>query len=772
MTSMVGAAVVRKEDPNLLTGRGTYVDNLRLPGMLHMAFVRSSEAHARIQSIDVTAAVATPGVVGVFTAHDLPELPPIPTTVPGLERPSLARDRVRFVGEPVAVVVAQDRYSAADAVARVVVAYDPLPPVPDVETALAEGAPLLFPEHGSNVYLEVPPSRDVAAELAAAPRRSRLRLVNQRCAPVPMEPFGVVADWGPKVLTVWASCQSAHFVRGQLSKLLGIPYRSIRVIAPDVGGGFGAKQSWYPEYVVAALLSRRLGRPLKAVETRSENLVAMTHGRAQVQEVEVGFDDSGQILALQVMVIQDAGGYPGDAVGLPMLTMAMSAGCYRIPAVATGCRAVGTTTTPVGAYRGAGRPEASYLIERVVDVVSHETGVDPLEVRRRNFLSPDSFPYTTHLGFVYDSGDYDKALRRLLEMIDYEGLRREQMARRADPQRPLMGIGFSTFVEMGGVGPSAMMEGLGMLGGWESARARVNPDGTVTIAVGTSPHGQGHETAFAQIAADVLSLSVDRIEIVHGDTDVVQEGIGTFGSRSIAVGGEAVRLASVRARERAMRVAAHLLEAAEEDVELSEGRFFVRGSPDRGVIWEEVANKAYRPTQLGDLEPGIEVTAFYEPRLTTCPSGAHCCVVGVDRETGRVTIERYVGVDDCGVVINPLTARGQVMGGVAQGIAQALYEQVSYGENGQPLTSTLAEYLVPSAAEMPRFELDHVETPTPVNTLGAKGLGESGATAAPQAVVNAVLDALSHLGVRDLQMPLTPERVWRAIQAATSGGVA
>ncbi|HZU18330.1 MAG TPA: xanthine dehydrogenase family protein molybdopterin-binding subunit [Candidatus Dormibacteraeota bacterium] len=771
MTSMVGAAVVRKEDPNLLTGRGTYVDNLQLPGMLHMAFVRSVEAHARVRAIDGTAAGAIPGVLGVFTARDLPELPPIPTAVPGLERPSLARDRVRFVGEPVAVVVAEDRYLAADAVARVAVDYDPLPPVPDLETALAEGAPLLFPEHGSNVYTEVPPAGDAEAELAAAPRRARLRLVNQRCAPAPMEPFGVVADWGPKGLTVWASCQSAHFVRGQLSQLLAVPYRGIRVIAPDVGGGFGAKQSWYPEYVVAALLSRRLGRPIKAVETRSENLVAMTHGRAQVQDVEVGFDDSGRILALRVMVTQDAGAYPGDAVGLPMLTMVMSAGCYRIPTVVTGYRAVATTTTPVAAYRGAGRPEAAYLIERVVDLVSDETGVDPIEVRRRNFLPADAFPHTTHLGFAYDSGDYDKALRRLLEMIDYEGLRREQAARREDPERPLMGIGFSTFVELGGVGPSAMMEGLGMLGGWESARARVNPDGTVTLAVGTSPHGQGHETAFAQIAADVLSLPLDRIEVVHGDTDVVQEGIGTFGSRSIAVGGEAVRRASLRAREKATRVAAHLLEAAPEDVELRDGRFFVRGSPDRGLGWEEVANKAYRPTQLGDLEPGIEVTAFYEPSLTTCPSGAHCCVVGVDRETGRVTVERYVGVDDCGVVINPLMARGQVMGGVAQGIAQALYEQVSYSESGQPLASTLAEYLVPSAAEMPRFELDHVETPTPVNPLGAKGLGESGATAAPQAVVNAVIDALSHLGVRDLQMPLTPERVWRAMQTATGGAV-
>ncbi len=764
MTSMVGAAVVRKEDPNLLVGRGTYVDNLQLPGLLHMAFVRSVQPHARLRGVDVSAALAVPGVVAALTAADFPGLPSMGGPQPSLERPHLATDTVRFVGEPIAVVVGRDRYAAADGAAAVQVDYDPLPPVASLDAALAEGAPLLFPDLGTNVVSQVPMADDAEAELAAAPHRAHLRLVNQRLAAAPMEPSAAAADWGPTDLTVWASCQAPHAVRARLGELLGKPSHEIRVIAPDVGGGFGAKASWYPEFVLTALLSKRLGRPVKYLETRSENMVSMTQGRDQVDEVDVGFDDEGRILVLRADILQDVGGYPyGDAVGLPFLTMIMAAGCYRVPKVATGFRAVVTNTTPVSSYRGAGRPEGSYLIERVVDLIADELGLDPVEVRRRNFIPRDAFPYATHLGTEYDSGDYAASLSKLLEMIDLEGLRREQAARRDDASRPLLGIGFSTFVEMGGFGPSSLMEGFGLLGGWESARARVNPDGSVVLLVGTSPHGQGHETMFAQIAADVLPVPFEQISVVHGDTAAVQEGIGTFGSRSAPIGGEAVKRAAGRALEKARQVAAHLLEAAPEDLEVSDGRFTVRGSPDRGLDWSEVANKAYRATQIGDLEVGIEATAVFDPPNNTFPSGAHCCLVEVDRETGRVTLLRYVAVDDCGTVINPLTAKGQIMGGVAQGIAQALYEKVVYTEDGQPLTTTLAEYLVPSAAEIPRFDVAHTVTPTPTNSLGAKGLGESGATAAPQAVVNAVVDALSHLGVRDLEMPLTPERVWRAM---------
>jgi carbon-monoxide dehydrogenase large subunit len=764
MTSMVGAAVVRKEDPSLLMGRGTYVDNLQLPRLLHMAFVRSVHPHARLLGVDVSAAREVPGVVAALTAADFPGLPTMGGPQPSLERPTLASDVVRFVGEPIAVVVARDRYAAADGAAAVLVDYDPLPAAASLPAAVAEGAPLLFPDLGTNVVSEVGMTRDVEADLAAAPHRLHLRLVNQRLAAAPMEPTAVTADWGPAGLTVWASCQAPHAVRNRLGKLLDRPSDEIRVVAPDVGGGFGAKASWYPEFLLTALLSRRLGRPVTYLETRSENMVSMTHGRDQVAEVDAGFDDEGRILVLRADLLQDVGAYPyGDGPGLPFLTMIMAAGCYRVPKVATGYRAVVTNTTPISSYRGAGRPEASYLVERVVDGIADELGLDPLEVRRRNFIPKDAFPYATHLGTEYDSGDYATSLAKLLEMIDLEGLRREQAARREDSTRPLLGIGFSTFVEMGGFGPSSLMEGPGTLGGWESAKVRVNPDGSLLLLVGTSPHGQGHETMFAQIATGVLPVPFERISVVHGDTAAVQEGIGTFGSRSAPIGGEAVRRAAGRALEKAREVAAHLLEAAPEDLEVRDGRFTVKGSPDRGLDWTEVATKAYRATQLGDLEVGIEATAWFEPPNNTFPSGAHCCLVEVDRETGRVTLLRYVAVDDCGTVINPLTAKGQIMGGVTQGIAQALYEKVTYTNEGQPLTTTLADYLVPTAAEIPRFEIAHTVTPTPTNSLGAKGLGESGATAAPQAVVNAVVDALSHLGVRDLEMPLTPERVWRAM---------
>jgi aerobic carbon-monoxide dehydrogenase large subunit len=764
MTSMVGAAVVRKEDPSLLMGRGTYVDNLQLPRLLHMAFVRSVHPHARLLGVDVSAALQVPGVVAALTAADFPGLPTMGGPQPSLERPTLAAGVVRFVGEPIAVVVARDRYAAADGAAAVQVDYDPLPVAASLRAATAEGAPLLFPDLGTNVVSEVGMTQDVEADLAAAPRRLHLRLVNQRLAAAPMEPTAVTADWAPAGLTVWASCQNPHSIRNRLSRLLDKPSDEIRVVAPDVGGGFGAKASWYPEFLLTALLSRRLGRPVTYLETRSENMVSMTHGRDQVAEVDAGFDEEGRIRVLRADLLQDVGAYPyGDGPGLPFLTMIMAAGCYQVPKVATGYRAVVTNTTPISSYRGAGRPEASYLIERVVDGIADELGLDPLEVRRRNFIPKEAFPYATHLGTEYDSGDYATSLAKLLEMIDLEGLRREQEARREDPTRPLLGIGFSTFVEMGGFGPSSLMEGPGTLGGWESAKVRVNPDGSLLLLVGTSPHGQGHETMFAQIATGVLPVPFERISVVHGDTAAVQEGIGTFGSRAAPIGGEAVRRAAGRALDKAKEVAAHLLEAAPEDLEVTDGRFTVRGSPDRGLDWTEVAAKAYRATQLGDLEVGIEATAWFEPPNNTFPSGAHCCLAEVDRETGRVTLLRYVAVDDCGTVINPLTAKGQIMGGVAQGIAQALYEKVTYTPEGQPLTTTLADYLVPTAAEIPRFEIAHTVTPTPTNSLGAKGLGESGATAAPQAVVNAVVDALSHLGVRDLEMPLTPERVWRAM---------
>lgn len=774
MGSMIGATVVRKEDPALLTGRGTFVDDITLPGTVYMAYVRSYSAHAKIVKIDTTEARNRPGVLGVWTAADLEGLPPS-RSVPGMERPCLATDAVRFVGEPVAVVVAEGRYAAADAAEAVTVEYEELPVLATVEAATAEGAPPILPGLPSNVVLEQQLTPDDAeAELSAAPRRLHIRLKNQRCAPVPIEPIGCVADWrADGQLTLYATVQAPHAIRNEIAQMFGLPQEQVRVVAPDVGGGFGSKASFYPEYLLTAELSRRLGRPVKYVETRSENLTSMVHGRAQWHDIDVGFDDEGTLLALRVRITQDCGAWPDPTgMALPTLTSFMSGGCYRIPKIAASFRSVVTNTTPVGAYRGAGRPEAAFMIERVIDHVAAELGLDPVDVRKRNFITRDQMPYATQFeGIVYDEADYPAALEKLLTKIDYKKLRAEQAERRKDPNAPLLGIGFSTFVEMGGFGPTPMFENFGYVGGWESANVRLTTDGSAVVTVGTSPHGQGHKTAFAQIVSDVLGIPMDRITVLHGDTATVQEGIGTMGSRGAPVGGSAVFKAAQRVRDKAMKIAAHMLEANESDLELVDGRFQVRGAPGQGVSLGEVALLSLKPHKLPEgFDLGLDETAFFEPPNLSYPSGAHCCIVEIDRETGKVSILRYVAVDDCGVVINPLLAKGQIHGGVAQGIAQALIEEVRYGEDGQPGTGTLADYTVPSAPDLPSYETDHLVTPTSFNPLGAKGLGESGATGAPQAVVNAVVDALSHLGVRDIEMPCTPQKVWRLLQTAQAGG--
>ncbi len=773
MGSMVGAAVVRKEDPALLTGRGRFVDDIVLPGTVHMAYVRSYLAHARIVSVDTTAAATMPGVLGVWTHDDLPGLP-ASRSAPGMERPCLATGRVHFVGECVAAVVATDPYLAADAAAAVLVEYDELPVMASIAAATAAAAAPIVDGLPSNVLLEQRFSADDAeAELAAAPHRLAIHLRNQRCAAVPMEPTACLADWQSACLTVYATTQTPHHMRNELAQMFGLAQQEVRVIAPDVGGGFGAKASFYPEFLLTAALSRRLGRPVKYVETRSENMSSMVHGRAQEQDIDVGFDDDGRLLALRVRITQDCGGWPDPGgIGLPTLTAFMSGGCYKIPKIAPSFRSVATNTTPVAAYRGAGRPEAAFLIERVIDHVAAELGVDPLEVRRRNFIQPGEMPFATQFeGIVYDEANFPGALDILLRHVDIETLRKDQAARRADPTAALLGIGFSTFVEMGGFGPTPLFEQFGYVGGWESANVRLNVDGSAVIKVGTSPHGQGHETAFAQILADRLQIPFERISLVHGDTATVQEGIGTMGSRGVPVGGSAVLKAADKVRAKAMRIAAHMLEADENDLELVDGRFGVRGAPDQGVTMGEVALRAFKPHLLPDgFDLGLDETAFHEPSNLSYPSGAHCCVVEIDRETGRVDVTRYVAVDDCGVVINPLLAKGQIHGGVAQGIAQALYEEVTFGEDGQPGSGTLVDYTIPSAVDLPHYETDHQVTPTSFNPLGAKGLGESGATAAPQAVVNAVVDALAHLGVRDVEMPCTPQKVWRILRDATRDG--
>ncbi|HVB42841.1 MAG TPA: xanthine dehydrogenase family protein molybdopterin-binding subunit [Streptosporangiaceae bacterium] len=771
MTSLIGASVRRKEDPPLLTGRGRYVDDIRLPAMVTMAFVRGQVAHARITAIDTEAARQLPGVLGVWTAADLPGLP-FTRSVPGMERPCLATDTVRFVGEPVAVVVATDRYLAADAAELVSVDYEPLPVMATIGDALAPGATPIVPGQASNVVMEMPLSEDDAqVQIDAAPRRSSLRIVNQRLAPVPIEPIGCVADWTADGLTLWATLQAPHPVRNELCVMFGLSQQQVRVVAPDVGGAFGAKASFYPEYILTSELSRRLGRPVKFVETRSESMVSMTHGRGQVQDIVAGYDEDGKLLALQVKIIQDCGAWPDPTgSGLPILTSFMSGGCYKIPKIGASFRGVTTNTTPISAYRGAGRPEAAYLIERMMDVIADDLGMDPAQVRQRNFIQPEEMPYSTQFPVVtYDESDYPRLQRMLLDKLDYPALREEQQRRRGTPGARPLGVGTSVFVEMGGFGPSAFFEQFGYVGGWESAKVRMNPDGSLTLSVGTSPHGQGHETAFAQVAVDALGgiVPMEKITVVHGDTAAVQEGIGTMGSRAMAVAGPAVQQASSQLLAKLTQVAAHMLEASPDDIEASDGKLSVKGDPSASVSLADVALTAYKPHKLpAGMELGLEYTHYYEPANMTYPSGAHGCVVEVDTETGKVHILRYVAVDDCGVVVNPLMARGQVQGGVIQGIAQALFEEVRYNEDGQPLTSTLVDYAVPSAPDMPSMETSHLEVRTSGNPLGVKGLGEAGATAAPQAVVNAVVDALSHLGIRTLDMPLTPMKVWRAIQSS------
>ena len=767
--SLVGARVLRKEDPRLLTGRGTFVDDLQPAGCLHAAFVMSTSAHAELVSIDARAALAMPGVVGVWTAADFLDYPDLPGGLPELERPALARNRVRFAGEPVAVVVAESRYQLADAVAAVEVEYEELDSVTDVTLAAAPDAPLLFEHHGSNVVTKVPMLDDLERDLERCDQRAHLRLVNQRCAAVPIEASVCLADWSVEGLTVWATFQAPHHLRNYLATWLDLPQNLCRVIAPDVGGGFGAKIPWYPELFILPLLSKWLRKPVKFVQTRSEAMLQMTHGRDQVHEVDVGFDNDGRIKALRLIISQNLGAYPDPTgLGLAVLTSWMAAGCYDIRKVATSFRTVVTNTTPVAAYRGAGRPEAAYTIERAVDLVAQRVGLDPAEVRRRNFIPPKAFPFQTHNDpVVYDSGDFPQALAECLRLVDYDDVRRRQAASRNDPDAPLIGVGLSCWLEIAGFGPNGSLEGFGHLASWESAQVRVHPDGSAVVFAGSSPHGQGHETTFAQIASDELGIPFERISVRFGDTATVLQGIGTMGSRGVPTSGSAVKMASITVLGRAKKIAAHLLEAAEEDLEVVDNAFNVRGTPGKKVSWGDVAWASFQPLRLPEeLTAGsLEERLFMESPNFSYPSGAYACVVEIDRRTGRITIDKMVLIDDCGTVINPLLAEGQVHGGVAQGIAQALFEHVVYNpDSGQPQTTNLIDYLVPSAPDLPDYIAGRITTLCPNNPLGAKGIGESGAVGAPAAVVNAVVDALSEFGVEHIDMPVTSEKVWHILR--------
>ncbi len=757
---VLGRPVLRSEDRALLTGAARYLDDVPCEGALHGVFVRSPLAHALVRSVDAAEAGAMPGVVGVFVAGDMGglRLPPVEDTPEVFARPLLAVDRVRFVGEPVAVVVAQTRAQAMDAADAVAVDYEPLPPVIDPEAALEPDAPILFHDHGSNLAIRVDDVAEDPDALEGAEIVVRARFVNQRVAPVPMEPNGALAIAGvapgqPSV-TLWASVQAPHDTQRIVAQVLGLDPAQVRVRTAAVGGGFGGKIPTYPEHVVIAWLARHMGSAVRWSETRTENLLAMTHGRGQVQHVELGATVDGRVMGLRVFVIQDIGAYASEAATLPPLTGLMASGPYRIPRVDFHAVSVVTTTTPVGAYRGAGRPEATWLLERSLDMLAAELGIDPAEIRRRNFIPREAFPYRTPTGASYDSGDPGRALDMALRAAGYAELRQEQATRIGRGETWQIGIGIGSYVEVTGWGS-------------EFASVEAGDQGTFTVLTGTSPQGQGHETAWAQIVADTLGVPFGAVTVRHSDTLLVPRGEGTMGSRSLQVGGSAVFLASVALLDKARRLAAHLLAASESDVRRFDGRIGVSAAPELSLTWGELAAAAADPSSLPPgMDPGLRAQADFEMEDSTYPFGAHVAVVEVDTETGKARLVRHVAVDDCGRRVNPMLVEGQIHGGIAQGAAQALFESFVYDELGNPLTSSLADYAMPSAAELPAFVTVPLATATDRNPLGAKGVGEGGTIGAGPAVHNAVIDAVSHLGVRHIDMPVSPLRVWRAIQDA------
>jgi len=776
----VGRAMKRKEDPRLITGRASYTDDIVLPGLLHAAIVRSPEAHARIVSIDTTAAKERPGVHAVLTAADL-ELAaglPMAWVPPGVEVQApehmpLAKDTVKHVGDAVAVVVGDDRYAVVDAAEDVLVEYEPLPVVVDIQAALEEGSALVHPDIGTNKVHEWSlGGGDLDAGFAEADVIVERTVINHRISGAPIEPRAVVADHRAGSLTMWSSTQVPHFLRLFLAIMLGQSEERIRVIAPEVGGGFGAKLQIYAEEPLMAACSKATGRPVKWVETRSEHMQVSHHGRDQIATIRVGLKRDGAITALHSKILADMGAYLMLLTPtIPSLGAFVMSGCYKIPAVQTDITGVFTNKVSTDAIRGAGRPEATHMIEVALDQAADELGMDRLELRRKNFIPKEDFPAETALGIVYDSGDYHGSLDKLLEHFDPEAFKREQEQARSENR--YLGVGYSTYTEICGLAPSRVTgpSGFGLQTGlWESAMVRVHLSGAVTVYTGTSPHGQGHETGFAQIVADRLGCDPEQVEVIHGDTSTGPQGLGTYGSRSLSVGGEAIVRAVEKVTDKIKKIVAHELEAAPEDVELQDGRFAIKGSPDKGMTLAEASGSAYIPENLPEgMEPGLEETAFYDPSNFVFPFGAHACVVEVDAETGKVDVVRYYAVDDCGPAINPLLIDGQVHGGIAHAIGQALYERVHYDDDGQLVTGTFVDYALPSAADLPSFETDRTETPSTTTSLGVKGVGEAGTIAATPAVLNAVVDALRPLGVSYINMPLTPMRVWEKIQEARGG---
>jgi carbon-monoxide dehydrogenase large subunit len=777
LPKLVGQRVKRREDPRLIQGRATYVDDLKITGMQHIGFKRSDVAHGRIRSIDTSAAKAMEGVEAVFTGAQIAEFlgpMPIGTPFPSPAHHPVAVDVVRYVGDPVAVVVASDRYVARDAVDAIVVEYDVLPAVVDPELAMKGKPGVIHPDFSNNLAVALVPSGtgvDAAGNvddsaIEQAFRNAEVvisqRMVNQRLAPNAMETRGVVAHYEPGKgsMTIWSSTQNPHILRSFIAAMNGMGQDQVRAIAPEVGGGFGAKINIYAEEYVASAISKRLGIPVKWIEDRSEAFVATTHGRDIIGYVDLAAKRDGTVVGLKLRLIADIGAYNMLlTAAIPTLTMMMANATYRIPAIRTTLTEVFTNKTPTDAYRGAGRPEATYFVERAMDMLARELHMDPAEVRRKNFIQPNQFPFATEMGAVYDSGDYEKALDKALKAADWRGLKEERD--RAQAQGRLVGLGLAMYVEVCGIGPSSSLP----TGGWEHAQVTIERDGRISATTGASPHGQGNETTFGQMLADQFGVPLEHVTILHGDTGIVKQGIGTFGSRSQAVGGAALHMAGGKVKSKMARFAAALLEAHEEDIVFENGRIGVKGAPASGKTFAEVAGFAYIPVPLPEgLEPGLSEEAFFEPSNNTYPFGCHISMVEVDRETGEPKLLKLVAVDDAGNLINPLIVEGQIHGGLAQGIGQAIIEEVVYSEDGQLMTGSFMDYALPRATDFPRFELHATVTPTPVNPLGAKGVGEAGTLGSTPSIASAVVDALSGFGVKHIDLMLRPEKLWRIIQ--------
>ncbi len=779
---LVGQPVLRKEDAEFLTGQARYTDDLVVPGMLWMAVVRSPHAHARVKGVDTSKALDVPGVVAALAGSDFEWAGPLLMAWPvtqDINNPPhfpLAKDKALYQGDGVAVVVAESRAAALDGAEAVYVDYEELPAVTDSAAALAGGAPIVHEEFGTNAsYTWKLTNGDVEKVFAEAPVVVKQRNVIRRLIPNAMEPRSIVVEPVPATgqFTMWSSTQIPHVLRTGMALATGIPESKLRVIAPRVGGGFGSKLQVYPEEALALALARRLGRPIKWTESRTEGYLATHHGRDQIQDMEIAADRDGKILGFRARILANMGAYLRIiSPGTPILGAFLFCGCYGGQAYETEFVGVFTNTTPVDAYRGAGRPESAYAIEHVMDALAREVGKDPVEIRRMNFLPPFTEPTASIGGLTLDSGNYPATLDKALELLDYGGLRKDQEARRERGDRRQIGIGFSTYLENCGWGPSKIIGNVLRYagGGWEAATIRCHPTGKVVVVTGTTPHGQGGQTTIAQLVADELSVAFDDVEVLFGDTDIAPAGWDTYGSRGNAVGMPAVHRACQKIVEKARKIAAHELEVAESDVVFEEGKFSVRGAPDVTRTIASLAFSSWTGHNLPEgLEPGLEASAFFDPQNLVFPFGAHICVVEVDMDTGKAEIAKYVAVDDVGIIINPQIVDGQVVGGVVQGIAESLFEEAIYDEHGNLTTSSMTQYLVPAASEMPEVVVGRHETPSTTNELGVKGVGETGTIASPPAVMNAVVDALSHLGVTDVERPATPERIWSAIQRAKGG---